>query len=309
MGLIEVPSGSNPVLNPVQEGWEDKLTEFYTVYLSILEGDIESLSLFAMPQDSATGFYAFIEDLEKNGPGPACYLKGQIVGPLTTGLYLTDQHDRPAYYNPHLRDLLVKTVALQARWQAEILSRFGLPVLIFIDDPAIGSWGNATYITLDRGEIINDIREVSAAINEGGALSGLHTCARADWSLCMDAGICILSYDAYEYFDSLASYSSLLKNFLETGGVLAWGLVPTSEKVERESVASLLARLHNGFEILTTKGIPKELLTSQIMITPSCGTGALSNKLAEKIYRLTAEVSLRFRESRFSRQAASVRLD
>jgi hypothetical protein len=106
----------------------------------------------------------------------------------------------------------------------------------------------------------------------------------------------ILSFDAYGYLETLSLYPKELKTFLERGGILAWGIVPTSEEVLKEDAQSLVKRFKEGVETLSKKGIDQALLQRAI-ITPSCGTASLSIPLAEKVCELTGEVSKTLRDS------------
>ena len=105
----------------------------------------------------------------------------------------------------------------------------------------------------------------------------------------------ILSFDAYGYLETLSLYSKGLRAFLEKGGILAWGVVPTSEAILREDAKSLVKRFQDGIETLNKKGIDPILLQKAI-ITPSCGTASLPIPLAERVCELTAEVSKRLRK-------------
>ncbi|MCL0051806.1 hypothetical protein M1M97_03990, partial [Thermodesulfovibrionales bacterium] len=60
-----------------------------------------------------------------------------------------------------------------------------------------------------------------SAIEDAGGISGIHCCGRADWPMVTRSGIRIISFDAYEYFDTLAIYHEDIKDFLERGGYLA----------------------------------------------------------------------------------------
>jgi len=86
-------------------------------------------------------------------------------------------------------------------------------------------------------------------------------------------------------------YPAELQGFLERGGRVAWGIVPTSEQALHESGASLLARMFDLWDRLAQLGVDRVLLQRQSLITPACGTGLLSEELARTIYSLTAEVA------------------
>jgi hypothetical protein len=76
---------------------------------------------------------------------------------------------------------------------------------------------------------------------------------------------------------------------------LAWGIAPTSEAILKEDARSLVTRFKKGVDILARKGIDPTLLQRAI-ITPSCGTASLSIALAERVCKVTAEVSKRLRD-------------
>lgn len=294
LGLV-VEKGGKTFFDTAQEDWGAKLAEFYTLYMAAAEGDAQALDFFAFPEESALGFYQLAEYLAKNGAGQAKFLKGQISGPLTVGLAMTDQDRRAAYYNDQARDALIKTLTLQGLWQARTLGAFGLPVIVFVDEPSLTCYGQSTYITLQRGQIIEELNGIFAMIHAGGAFAGTHVCAGTDWSILFESNTDIVNFDAYEYFSTVSSYPLEIKQYLERGGVLAWGIVPTSEKVAGEDTASLLKLLDKQMGELAAKGIDRQKLLAQALITPSCGTGTLPMDLAEKIYRLTAEISSELR--------------
>lgn len=289
LGLLD----TDRVLHPEAADWVDKLAAFYSAYLEVETGNQEALDLLATPRQAAPGLYAFIDRLSQAGPGEAAALKGQISGPLSVGLNLFDPGQRPVYYDPQLRDLVVKCLAGQARWQVQQLKQFGLPVLLFVDDPAIAAWGSSTYITLDRQEIINSLGEIAAAIHAGGALAGAHSCAGVDWAMFIEAGYDIISFDAYHYFPSLLGYTSQLRELLERGGMLAWGIVPTSDEAWSETAATLEARWQAQFSRLVEASLPAAAMYDQMLITPACGAGLLPVSLAEHIYALTGQLAAR----------------
>ncbi|ATW26867.1 hypothetical protein [Candidatus Formimonas warabiya] len=279
-------------LDTEDKDWTAKLTDFYELYLAALESDETALNFFSFPEESASGFYAYVRYLEQKGTGTAQYLKGQISGPLTVGLTLTDQNKKPVYYHPQGRDVLIKTLALQGLTQAKILKRFGLPVMIFVDDPSLSAAGQSSYITLKKEEIIPELNSIYQPIKEAGAVTGTHSCAAMDWSILLESGVDIVSFDAYTYFLSLTSYPDLIKSFMHRGGVFAWGIVPTVlEHLNDLSETNLWDRLQQDMDDLVKRGVDSKKLSEQSMITPSCGTGTLSMDLARQIHRLTRDLS------------------
>lgn len=293
-GLLK-DDGDKIYFDPTAPDWAENMTEFYSLYLACEGGDLGALREFAFPSDSAAGFYAFLEDMEK-GTGSASMLKGHVVGPLTVAFQVKDQRGRFAYYDDQLRDLIVKTIAMHSSWQAAELGRFGLPVLIFVDDPAISVYGQSSYITVTREMIKEDLGAVFEAVHQMGALAGVHSCDAIDWSILFESDLEVVSFDAYNYFSSLIPFASSLKTFINRGGALAWGLVPTlNDRVLEEDENSLMEILEGEWSHLIERGISREILFSRCLITPACGTGLLDRAVAERIYGLTTSLSRNLR--------------
>jgi hypothetical protein len=139
------------------------------------------------------------------------------------------------------------------------------------------------------------LNEVVTAIHKKGALVGTHCCGNTEWPILIDAGVDIISFDAYEFGDTISYYPEQVKSFLEKGGVIAWGIVPTSEKILDETTDSLKIKLENKIANLAGKGIDKELLWQQCLLTPSCGTGSLPVALSDKIFQELSRLSQELR--------------
>ena len=119
----------------------------------------------------------------------------------------------------------------------------------------------------------------------------MHCCGNTEWTILIDSGVDIISFDAYGYGETIGYYAKQVRGFLEKGGILAWGIVPTSEKIREETPQSLVKRLEDLVNNLASRGVDKNLIWEQCLATPSCGTGSLSVQLAEEIFRQLSEVS------------------
>ncbi len=269
--------------------WEERCLSLLEL---LVDENPSAVEEFAFPRDAAAGFYGFLDAAERL-PAETICLKGQLSGPVTIGFQVTDASGKPSFYNPPLRELLVKTLAAQARWQASRLQSSGRPALLFIDDPGLYSYGSSSAVGLGKAEIQAALGEIIAAVRATGCFSGVHCCAGADWSLLFELPLDLVSFDAYEFFPSMQACAEELENFLRRGGALAWGIVPTSEKAWQESPASLQRLWEEKIESLVRLGVSEPLLRRQYLITPACGTGTLQPELAAQVYRLAAGLAER----------------
>ncbi|EEG77249.1 uroporphyrinogen decarboxylase/cobalamine-independent methonine synthase family protein [Dethiobacter alkaliphilus] len=290
--VVEAP-GRSPYFPTAAADWLERITAFYSEVLD--ETDPKAPQHFGFPKESAAGFYAFLQRLHEKGPGAARYIKGQLSGPVTMGFQVTDENMQPAFYNEELRDMLVRSLIMQVRWQARTLAAFDRPVILFIDDPGIYGYGQSTFVGLSKEAIQDSLRPLIDAAHEEGALVGVHACAGVDWSLLFELPLDIVNIDVYHYFTSLVLYAAEFAEYLSRGGTLAWGLVPTSDEITTESAQSLLKRLEEYFQTLEKKGVDRDRLRKQLIFTPSCGTGTLTTSQAEAVYARLQEVSKTYR--------------
>jgi len=256
----------------------NSLTRFYETYS-------EDLKL-AISEEYARGFYTFITAVKNRH---FKYLKGHVTGPLTFTLGLKDSDGRLVYFDEELREISLMVLKAKIRWQIEALKPCAEQVIIFIDEPILSALGSSSYIGVSPEEAVRLLRETSDAIKESGGISGIHCCSKADWPLIINSGVSIISFDAYDYVETISLYPAEFSGFLQSGGYLAWGIVPTTEAIRDENTDSIKKRFDTGIQILS-KSLPEDLLLSQILLTPSCGTGSRSIEEAEKVFRTLVEL-------------------
>lgn len=260
------------------------LEQFYTAFL---ENDTDK---FQITPEYAAGLHHF---LSLPGLLPRA-VKGQLTGPITWGLTVTDDTKKAVIYDDTLADVVVKLLRLKAAWLEKELSRISRNTIIFLDEPYMAAFGSVSVL-LTRDRVISLLNEVFDGIS---GLKGIHCCGNTDWSILLATSTDIISFDAYGYAQSLAIYPAEVKRLLDRKGAVAWGIVPTDdESLAKESVASLKDRLEEAMAPFTRQGIPFKQLITQGLLTPSCGLASLaSTDAAALALEMLAELSLRIRK-------------
>jgi len=262
---------------------DDQLEQLYQ---SHIDNNIDNYPLKA---DYAAGFDKFIND----GISSPVAVKGQVIGPISWGLAVTDQNRRSIIYDDVLSDAAAKHLRLKAAWQERELRKLSDNTVFFLDEPYLASLGSA-FVSISNEKVKEMFDEVLSGL---GGLKGIHCCGVTDWSLLLSTAIDILSFDAYNYSQSLSLYPEDLKTFLGRGGIIAWGIVPTTEDaLAKETSESLLTRLDEAFLLLTEKGIAIDNLIDNCLITPSCGLASISKEAANTALKLTSGVSYLLRK-------------
>ncbi|MFH1087785.1 MAG: methionine synthase [Chloroflexota bacterium] len=242
---------------------------------------------YAVAKESAAGLHAFLSLGRKFN-----LLKGQMTGPVTWGLSVADERGVGVIYDETLAEAVVKFLSLKARWQERALQRIARNTIVFLDEPCLSSFGSP-FLSLPAEKVTGCIDGVLSAL-EG--IKGVHCCGATDWSLLTSTRIDVLSFDAYNYADSISAHPEV-KGFVEKGGAIAWGIVPNVEAdLARETVSSIHDRLGEAIAPFTRSGVPFKTMVAQGLLTPSCGLAGLSLDAAAQALELLAGLSARVRQ-------------
>lgn len=264
---------------------DESLERLYAAYL---ENDVDKYPVSA---DYAAGLHAFL-GLKKLKP---MAVKGQVTGPVSWGLTVTDNNRRSIIYDDTLADAAARLLRLKAGWQEKYLKKISPNTIIFVDEPYMASFGSA-FVALSKEKVTSLLEEVFGGI-EG--LKGVHCCGNTDWSVLLGTSVDILSFDAYNYAQSLSLYPKEVKKLLERNGAIAWGIVPNDgPSLIKETVASLKDRLEEAMAPFTRNGLPFHQLLRQSLLTPSCTLASLDTpEAAAHALELLAELSRLIRKT------------
>jgi hypothetical protein len=252
----------------------DELQRFYESY-------IEDCRI-AISEDYALGLHTFLEVIRNR---KFEFVKGHVTGPLTFTLGLKDKEGKAVFFDEEFREISLLLLQAKTRWQIDLLRPFADSVIIFIDEPILSALGSSSYLGVSGEEALRLLKEMTSVIVSEGCVPGIHCCGNADWPMVIQSGAEIVSFDAYDYVDTIAIYHEEFRNFMIEGGSLAWGIIPTSEAIIDESHESIKERFLNGIDKLS-HNIPESLLRSQMLLTPSCGTGSRTVEETIKVFQL-----------------------
>jgi methionine synthase II (cobalamin-independent) len=272
---------------------QDLTPELENFFGRYIEKDYD---FFRISEEYAAGFYGFLRALEKGLPVSTRFIKGHITGPLTAGISFKDETGKDIVHNDVLFDAVVKGLAMKAAWQIGQFKQFDKPVIIFIDEPAMESLGSA-FSAVSSEVVAEKLNEVIDTIHELGGIAGIHCCGNADWPMLFNTKIDIVNFDAFGYMEKVMLYPDDIKKFLDRGGALAWGIVPTGAFTGTETADMLISKLNEGMKRLEQHGLKRETILHQCLLTPSCGMGSLTLEKTEAILKLLREISDRMQKA------------
>ncbi len=253
----------------------EDLSQQEKFFQAVVDNDYE---YFKISENYARGLYAFVKKVKRKK-----IIKGQITGPVSFGLSITQENGRAIFYNEQLQEIVIKHLSMKAIWQYRFLKQIAPEVVIFIDEPYLSSIGSG-FLTISETDIQNALSEVVNILKNEGAIVGIHCCGNTDWVKLSNLNLDIINYDTFNYPHSLLLHPQVVLSHINKGGYIAWGIVPSSREIENVNLEGLMGRMKDIFQKARDKKIDISLLKERSSLTPSCGTGTLDEKEALKVY-------------------------
>jgi hypothetical protein len=210
-------------------------------------------------------------------------IRGQLEGPISFGFNILDQDERPILFDDTVRPFMLEFLARRVNVQLERLKTLNENAFMFIDEPGLQFLFSAMAGYGD----VKAKADLDLFFSMVDRPRGIHLCGNPDWDFLLGLDLDILSMDIYTNAEIFSSYASSIKRFIEKGGVLVWGIVPTGmEFFEKENIDSLIAQLEGVWQILGKKGIDIDHLLASSQLSPAtcCLVNPDKEKTVEKAF-------------------------
>jgi hypothetical protein len=253
--------------------------------------NFENVDMFDISQTYSAAYHRFLElDLADR---PA--IRGQLEGPISFGFNILDQNDRPILFDDTVRPFMLDFMAKRLNVQLERLKQLNSNAFMFVDEPglqflfsAMAGYGDLKA----KGDLDQFFTQVDRP-------RGIHLCGNPDWDFLLNLDLDVLSMDVYTNADIFSSYAASLRKFLERGGVIVWGIVPTGfEAFSKEEIPSLIQHLENVWRTLWSKGVDREQLIEHSMLSPAtcCLVNPDKERTVEKAFATVRQMASELRD-------------
>jgi hypothetical protein len=166
---------------------------------------------------------------------------------------------------------------------------------MFIDEPGLQFIFSAMS-GYDNQKAKSDLDTFFSMVN---GPRGIHLCGNPDWEFLLGLDMDILSMDIYTNAEIFSSCSGSIKKFLDRGGVIVWGIIPTGfEAFSKESLGFLSMKLEGIWQHLSKKGLDIEYLLSRSMLSPAtcCLVNQDGGQTVAKAFAMVNHLSRTLRE-------------
>lgn len=230
--------------------------------LAVLFERWEELETFQLSNRYSQTFHRFMdEDLEAYR-----HVRGQVIGPVSFGLCILDEGDRPIIYDDDVRSILFPFIQKKLNSQYAQLKEKHPSPLVWVDEPGLEALFSAfTGYTDERAR-----RDYHGFLEEVCGPRGVHLCGNPDWSFLLDLDLDVLSMDALANGEVLVRYADEIRRFIEGGGIISWGVVPTlTEELDAESLRSMVTHLEELWGYLAGRGMDIDEILDRSWLAPA----------------------------------------
>jgi hypothetical protein len=241
---------------------------------------------FALTEESSAVFNGFLAKNLSQYP----MIHGQTVGPISFGLKICDEDRKPMIYNDFVREILYDFLLHKITWQYNQLKKVHPNPFVWLDEPGLEMIFNSLSAYTYEVAFV----EYGAFLSKLPGPKGVHLCGNPDWAFLLNSKLDILSVDAFSWGHILVRYVDEVKEFLQRGGIISWGIVPTlTSELTSETAKSLTDRLLELWKFLNKHGLDDDLLYDRSWLAPSrcCLINGDGTKSIDHSYALLREIS------------------
>jgi hypothetical protein len=235
-------------------------------------------------------------------------IRGQVTGPVSFGLKVLDEDLKPLIYNEEARTILFDFIQRKVNIQYQELKKKNSNAIVWVDEPGLGyvfsgfSGYNEQHAREDYHNFVGGL--------EGP--KGMHLCAEVNLPYLLELGVEILSFDAYQIGFMPKEYAGSVAEFIKSGGVISWGIIPTeSTALATQTPETLAAILSEYWEVISENtGLSLNQIVEQALVAPArcclsdlgqvnadgktlseCKVSSIEEGLVEKAFAFLPELS------------------
>ena len=281
-------NGKKIVLNIISPFFPEDAEKMEKIYNNPSDEGLESYS--------SDSFYSemFFKMIERTQPSEAVF---HLLGPFSLSQTIVNMEENQLLADKFYRKYIIQAETLKALWfikKVKSLSPDTTPLIIF-EEPKFNEFGVISKSNPDvtREVVVNLFSKIFQVLRSAGAGVGVQCFNKCDWQIPLDAGIDILSFGAYTNPANITIIADKITKFLEGGGYINWGIVPTMTEAIVKSLTTdfLVTRFMKTVQGLVDEGVKRELIYRRSMVSVQGEFYNLPLMFAEKALMSSAQLA------------------
>lgn len=222
-----------------------------------------------------------------------------ILGPFTMSQILINKSDMQILSDKMYRKFVIQSIAAKALWaicQIKSVSPDTTP-LIMLEEPLLHKIGDVKRENEDvtKDIIVNLFAKVIQKIKEYHGFVGIQCFEKCDWQIPIEAGVDVISFDAYNNPNNLTIIAEKINDFLVGGGRINWGIVPVPSEamVKSLTIDTVYNRFIKTIDNLVIAGTSERLTYNRATVSINGDIDKLPLIFAEKALMLSTQLAKR----------------
>lgn len=222
-----------------------------------------------------------------------------FLGPFSISQILMNAAEEQMLTDKSFRKLFIQSICVKALWVINKIHQINhetVPI-IMLEEPLYSQLGNLKRenedITVDL--VTGMFTKVVEKLKDAGAIVGVQCMDKCDWKIPINAGIDIISFDAYNNPNNLCIIPEQVTEFIARGGKINWGIVPVMNEtiVKSLNIDHVSHRLFSTMEGLILAGVPANYVYNSALVSVQGSVEKLPLIFAEKAIILATQLAKR----------------
>ena len=191
----------------------------------------------------------------------------------------------------------MQAICVKAFWIIEKIKELSpdtVPIIV-LEEPLLSQFGvlkrEDEDVTLDivKNLFVRTIEKIKSK----GALVAVQSMEKCDWQIPINAGVDIISFDAYNNPNNLCIIPDTIIDFISRGGKINWAVVPvmTESMVKGLNIDYVANRLFATMEGLILAGVPEKFVYNSALVSIQGDLNDLPIIFSEKAIILSTQLA------------------
>lgn len=222
-----------------------------------------------------------------------------LLGPFTISQILDNAAEEQMLVDKTYRKLFIQAVCVKALWAIKKIKEVSPDTvpLIILEEPLFGHLGEIKRENEDvTVELVTSMfSKVVEKLKDSGANVGIQCLEKCDWKIPINAGVDLISFDAYNNPNNLCIIPEQIIEFVSRGGKINWGIVPvmTESVIKPLNIDLVSNRLFTTLQGLILAGVPEDFVYNSALVSIQGNVENLPIIFAEKAIILANQLSKR----------------
>lgn len=198
----------------------------------------------------------------------------KLLGPFSLAKKISNIECAEILTNKIYRKYLIEMLSVKALWfiyKIKEVSPNTRPIILF-EEPLLNRFGSEKRGNedIDSETLVSIYSRIFEKLHANSAYVGVQCLKKCDWQMPIDAGVDLISFNAYTNPHNLHIIAPKLWSFLQNGGYINWGIVPADgvDSVKGTNCETVLNDYNEILNSFIIRGFEEDVISKKSLVSP-----------------------------------------